>query len=151
MTSGERKKERFFHSKNQRFSTVEMTSVGITIPSAPCHLERSREIQRSAQTVITDFSMRFVSLAESKWMIIIFRWLKDSRKKRSRPHCHPELSRRVSKIRVQLKLRKQKNKNPRRSFDSASSAQDDKRRTEKGKIFPLQKLKFSTVEMTNRG
>ena len=56
-------------------------------------------------------------------MIIIFRWLKDSRKKRARPHCHPELSRRVSKIRVQLKLRKQNNKNPRRSFDSASSAQ----------------------------
>ena len=56
--------------------------------------------------------------------------------------CHPELSRRVSKIRVQLKLRKQNNKNPRRSFDSASSAQDDKRRTEKGKISPLQKSKI---------
>ena len=56
--------------------------------------------------------------------------------------CHLELSRRVSKIRVQLKLRKQNNKNPRRSFDSASSAQDDKRRTEKGKISPLQKSKI---------
>ena len=51
MTSGERKKERFLHSKNQRFSTVEMASVGITIPSVLCHLERSREIQPSANWV----------------------------------------------------------------------------------------------------
>ena len=94
--------------------------------------------------------------------------------------CHLELSRRVSKIRVQLKLRKQNNKNPRRSFDSASSAQSlfDKSKIwniaisdlpsifykngdrslrmtsgerKKERFLHSKNQRFSSVEMTNRG